>query len=97
VTPLQPGHEPAKPGLLGFRVVLADGGIGQAVREGLRAGRLDRGAAVADYDRVEGVHESSSVHRVAQSDVEVVPQPRRQEDVLVAVAPPPGLVGEISA
>jgi diketogulonate reductase-like aldo/keto reductase len=52
-------------------------------------------SAVADHDSIEPVHQGCGIQRVAQSDVEVRAKPGSEEDVLVAVAPPPCLVGEI--
>lgn len=56
---------------------------------------VQHGPAVADHDHIEGVHQRGGIQRVAQGDVEAVAQSGGQEDVLVAVASPPGLVGEV--
>lgn len=53
------------------------------------------GAAVADDDGVEAVHQGGGVERVTERQVEVLAQPGGEADVLVAVAPSAGRVGEV--
>lgn len=82
--------------LAGERVVHAAAafqGPGAEVVVGLLVAE-DR-AAVADDDGVVAVQQGRRVQRMAQGEVEVGAQPGGEEDVLVAVAAPAGLVRQV--
>ena len=56
---------------------------------------VQRGTAVTNHNDIEGLHQDSGIHRVAEGNVEMLPQLGGQEDVLIAVTTPAGIVSQV--